>query len=246
METEASASNEAQASTEQANQGELTSEVTKDPKVAELEEKLEFTLRQLAASDNKVRELSTDLKVIKENAELNAKVDYLTRTTELASNLQSGHMDNATYGDAAAKLKAEYETKLKTIQAQQTAQAYAQKAFTRIEKQLKRAGLDPNSTDPAVEKIKTKFSNAKTPDDLEAAVDMAEALADSKLSAPDIAKLKEQVAQELKEEQKKKLSKVDTGTPSGTGGARRITVAELEKMTPMEYAKAVKEGRIKL
>jgi len=227
-------------------ESELTSEEPKDPKVADLEAKLEFTLKQLASSDRKVKELSSDLKVIKENAELNAKVDYLTRTTELASNLQSGHMDNASYGDAAAKLKAEYDAKLRTIQAQQTAQVAAQKAYTRIEKQLMRAGLDPHSDDPAVEKIRTKFSNAKSPDDLEAVVDMAEALADSKLSAPDMAKLKEQAMQELKEEQKRKLSKVDTSTPSGTGGARRITVAELEKMTPMEYAKAVKEGRIKL
>jgi len=242
MENEASASNEAQAS-EQAE--ELTSEVAKDPKVAELEEKLEFTLRQLAASDNKVRELSTDLKVIKENAELNAKVDYLTRTTELAGNLQTGSMDNASYNDAAAKLKAEYDTKLKTIQAQQTAQVAAQKAFTRIEKQLKRAGLDPNSNDPQVERIRNKFSAAKSHDDLEAAVDMAEALADSK-TVPDPAKLREQIMAELKEENKKKLGKVDTATPSGAGGQRRITMAELQNMTPLEYAKAVKEGKIKL
>jgi hypothetical protein len=67
-----------------------------------------------------------------------------------------------------------------------------------------------------------------------------------KTKTVDVEKIKEEIKKELLEEKKKNTMKVETGSPTSAGGKRRITQAELEKMTPMEYAKLIKEGKLQI
>jgi len=85
-----------------------------------------------------------------------AKLETLERKTELSNALQSGRIDEATYNNEVAKIQQAQQTQI----AQTVREDEKREALESIAEAFKDAGIDPNSTDPEVLKVRETFEEA--------------------------------------------------------------------------------------
>lgn len=213
-----------------------------DPKALKAE--LDALKRAREEDTKRITDLKRQLKTQPppQSSRTDAQVEYQAKVDAITAQESTGTFDSTAAARAKQQAYSDYQNKVKQIDFVTAYHNYS----SDVEENVMSAIGDINS--PEVKEVIAGMQAAiKQKQNLDAFVWKSLELVKGNIKTVDEKKLREELRRELHEELKKNPAlKSDTSSSMGRSGARRITTEELAKMTPLEYAKAIKEGKIQI